>query len=327
MKDYLNARGMRILAALDTVSARHSAKQAEVALAWVMAQPGVTAPIASATTLDQVDSLVRAASLKLGRGRYGRAGQGQRVAAARGSEHDRSRRSAVRLATLLSSIVARGRGSRWPKSSFAGRSPGSNCWRWCWRQRSSWAARVRRRSASPRSAPPSACAIRFATRRGSFLARSRCCWWWRPASWPCSPRCRGWRRCWRSASAAYILYLAFKIATAPPLAARDERGSAADLPRRLPARRRQSEGLCGDCRRACRLPTAAAILDVPARLAVLTLMIVAIHVLWLLAGAAFARYSAPAAGVADHQSDVRGDAGADHGTGGVALSSTRTEGD
>lgn len=65
VKDYLNARGMRILAALDAVSARHSASQAEVALAWVMARPGVTAPIASATTLDQVDSLVRAASLKL----------------------------------------------------------------------------------------------------------------------------------------------------------------------------------------------------------------------------------------------------------------------
>lgn len=65
VKGYLNARGMSILAALDTVSARHSASQAEVALAWVMAQPGITAPIASATTLDQVDSLVRAASLKL----------------------------------------------------------------------------------------------------------------------------------------------------------------------------------------------------------------------------------------------------------------------
>jgi len=66
VKAYLNARGMRILAALDTVAARHSASQAEVALAWVMAQPGITAPIASATTLEQVDSLVRAASLKLG---------------------------------------------------------------------------------------------------------------------------------------------------------------------------------------------------------------------------------------------------------------------
>ncbi|MER9264803.1 aldo/keto reductase [Mesorhizobium sp. M0410] len=66
VKGYLNARGMRILSALDAVSARHSARPAEVALAWVMARPGVTAPIASATTLDQLDSLVRAASLQLG---------------------------------------------------------------------------------------------------------------------------------------------------------------------------------------------------------------------------------------------------------------------
>ncbi|MER8776958.1 aldo/keto reductase [Mesorhizobium sp. M0977] len=65
VKRYLNARGMRILSALDAVSARHSAKPAEAALAWVMARPGVTAPIASATTLGQLDSLVRAASLQL----------------------------------------------------------------------------------------------------------------------------------------------------------------------------------------------------------------------------------------------------------------------
>ena len=56
---------MRILAALDAVSARHSAKQAEVALAWVIARPGVTAPIASATKPEQMDSLIKAASLKL----------------------------------------------------------------------------------------------------------------------------------------------------------------------------------------------------------------------------------------------------------------------
>jgi aryl-alcohol dehydrogenase-like predicted oxidoreductase len=66
VKEYLNPRGMRILSALDAVAERHSATQAEVALAWVMARPGITAPIASATTLAQLDSLVRAASLKLG---------------------------------------------------------------------------------------------------------------------------------------------------------------------------------------------------------------------------------------------------------------------
>src|SRR5688572_9383066 len=49
VQKYLNPRGFRILAALDAVSSRHSAKPAEVALAWVMARPGITAPIASAT--------------------------------------------------------------------------------------------------------------------------------------------------------------------------------------------------------------------------------------------------------------------------------------
>ncbi|MER2534317.1 MAG: aldo/keto reductase [Rhizobiaceae bacterium] len=65
IRDYLNPRGMRILAALDGVAQRHAARPAEVALAWQVARPGVTAPIASATTADQADSLVRAASLQL----------------------------------------------------------------------------------------------------------------------------------------------------------------------------------------------------------------------------------------------------------------------
>ena len=63
---YLNVRGFRILAALDYfVSARHSASQAEVALAWIIARPNVTAPIASATTLPQMESLIRSVSPKL----------------------------------------------------------------------------------------------------------------------------------------------------------------------------------------------------------------------------------------------------------------------
>jgi aryl-alcohol dehydrogenase-like predicted oxidoreductase len=65
VKGYLNPRGQRILAALDSVAARRGAKSAEVALAWLIARPGVTAPIASATSLQQVDSLIRAAELKL----------------------------------------------------------------------------------------------------------------------------------------------------------------------------------------------------------------------------------------------------------------------
>lgn len=62
---YLNERGNRILAALDTASARHNATQAEVALAWVIARDGITAPIASATTAEQMDSLIRSVSLEL----------------------------------------------------------------------------------------------------------------------------------------------------------------------------------------------------------------------------------------------------------------------
>ena len=65
VKQYLNPRGKRILAALDDVSARHDARPAEVALAWIIATPGVTAPIASATSIAQVDSLVASASLVL----------------------------------------------------------------------------------------------------------------------------------------------------------------------------------------------------------------------------------------------------------------------
>jgi aryl-alcohol dehydrogenase-like predicted oxidoreductase len=68
VKPYLNARGERVLAALDSVAARCGAKPAEVALAWLIARPGVTAPIASATSLQQVDSLIKAAALTLGAG-------------------------------------------------------------------------------------------------------------------------------------------------------------------------------------------------------------------------------------------------------------------
>ncbi|HEX7554567.1 MAG TPA: aldo/keto reductase [Geothrix sp.] len=65
IKAYLNERGFRILQALKDVAAQHGAKPAEVALAWLMARPGVTAPIASATRLEQLESLIRAASLEL----------------------------------------------------------------------------------------------------------------------------------------------------------------------------------------------------------------------------------------------------------------------
>jgi aryl-alcohol dehydrogenase-like predicted oxidoreductase len=65
MARYLDARGLAILAALDQVAAAHGAKPAEVALAWLMASKGVTAPIASATRIEQLESLLRATQLQL----------------------------------------------------------------------------------------------------------------------------------------------------------------------------------------------------------------------------------------------------------------------
>ncbi|WP_039057988.1 aldo/keto reductase [Enterobacter sp. Bisph1] len=62
---YLTPRGFAILDALDKVAAQHQVKPAEVALAWLMQQPGVTAPIASATKLAQIDSFTTAVSLNL----------------------------------------------------------------------------------------------------------------------------------------------------------------------------------------------------------------------------------------------------------------------
>ena len=62
---YLDGRGMRILGALDEVAADTGNTQAEIALAWIMARKGVAAPIASATTTAQLQSLVKSASISL----------------------------------------------------------------------------------------------------------------------------------------------------------------------------------------------------------------------------------------------------------------------
>jgi aryl-alcohol dehydrogenase-like predicted oxidoreductase len=64
-KRYLNERGLAILAALDKVAAEKSATPAQVALAWLIARPGVTAPIASATSLAQLHEIMGAARLSL----------------------------------------------------------------------------------------------------------------------------------------------------------------------------------------------------------------------------------------------------------------------
>ena len=65
IEQYMNARGWRVLAALDRLAAETGASQAQLALAWVAAQPGITAPIASATSLAQLDELLGAMELEL----------------------------------------------------------------------------------------------------------------------------------------------------------------------------------------------------------------------------------------------------------------------
>ncbi|GGE81245.1 oxidoreductase [Sphingomonas prati] len=62
---YLNARGLAVLGALDLVAARHAANPARIALAWLMAKPCITAPIASATSAAQVTDLVAAMHITL----------------------------------------------------------------------------------------------------------------------------------------------------------------------------------------------------------------------------------------------------------------------
>jgi aryl-alcohol dehydrogenase-like predicted oxidoreductase len=64
-KKYLNDKGFKILKALDAVADRHGISQAQVALAWLMQAPGITAPIASGTSVAQVQELTKALDVKL----------------------------------------------------------------------------------------------------------------------------------------------------------------------------------------------------------------------------------------------------------------------
>jgi aryl-alcohol dehydrogenase-like predicted oxidoreductase len=67
VKKYLNERGLKILGALDEAAQRTGSTPARVAIAWVMARPAITAPIASATSVAQLDELVQASRLVLDR--------------------------------------------------------------------------------------------------------------------------------------------------------------------------------------------------------------------------------------------------------------------
>jgi aryl-alcohol dehydrogenase-like predicted oxidoreductase len=65
VRQYLDARGLRILDALDAVAAAREATPAQIALAWLMARPGLTAPIASATSVAQLNELIAATHVDL----------------------------------------------------------------------------------------------------------------------------------------------------------------------------------------------------------------------------------------------------------------------
>ncbi|MBV9702837.1 MAG: aldo/keto reductase [Methylobacteriaceae bacterium] len=67
VKNYLNARGARILAAMDKAAAATGASLPQIALAWQIGRPSVTAPIASATSVAQLDELLKATEIKLER--------------------------------------------------------------------------------------------------------------------------------------------------------------------------------------------------------------------------------------------------------------------
>lgn len=66
MDQYFDERGLKILAALDEVSANHNTTPAAVALAWLIHRPSVTAPIVSATSVEQLESIIAAPDLDLG---------------------------------------------------------------------------------------------------------------------------------------------------------------------------------------------------------------------------------------------------------------------
>ncbi len=65
VEKYLNPRGLRILDALDDVASRHAATASQVALAWLLARPSVTAPIVSASRVEQLHDVLAAARLAL----------------------------------------------------------------------------------------------------------------------------------------------------------------------------------------------------------------------------------------------------------------------
>lgn len=68
VKGYLNPRGIRVLGELDRIAGQRASTPAQVSLAWLMARPGITAPIASATSIGQLEEIAGALNLQLSAG-------------------------------------------------------------------------------------------------------------------------------------------------------------------------------------------------------------------------------------------------------------------
>jgi aryl-alcohol dehydrogenase-like predicted oxidoreductase len=81
VEKYFDQRGFRILEALDQVAKEYNSKPARVALAWLIARPSITAPIASATNLDQLADLIDATKLNLSPSAFDRLNQASATAA------------------------------------------------------------------------------------------------------------------------------------------------------------------------------------------------------------------------------------------------------
>ena len=79
MKKYLNDKGFGVLKALDAAAKKHNANDTQVALAWLMQRKSITAPIVSATSLDQLKDLIASPAIKLDRGVGRRPRQGERA--------------------------------------------------------------------------------------------------------------------------------------------------------------------------------------------------------------------------------------------------------
>jgi aryl-alcohol dehydrogenase-like predicted oxidoreductase len=65
VEKYINERGFRIVEALDRLAQQHNLTPTQLSLAWLISQPTITAPIASATNLEQLNELMQAATIEL----------------------------------------------------------------------------------------------------------------------------------------------------------------------------------------------------------------------------------------------------------------------